>query len=275
MSGGLATDHSTHPPTLTEVIFYYILYSSFRSLTKTRKDWEVATKRAATVATLGPAVRLVVFKFLMRSELVPDYIPRLPSNRSSVAPAYNGTQVLPSTPDVWLADLRAGLLNTKGDYAFVGARVADERTNTKRKVRRGGLVEIVEVKISDVRFTFCRRRHLTDDPPPHENFVERFSQLVNTFVDFTKSNLWMTEAYLNPYLNKDGTTGKGSVLMIDCAGRKSAVNPDGTPIMVFEGGREKSSAPGMIGQGIGPKISILNKASELKLVGKNVQLITR
>ena len=235
----------------------------------------MATKRAATVATLGPAVRLVVFKFLMRSELVPDYIPPLPSNRSSVAPAYNGTQVLPSTPDVWLADLRAGLLNTKGDYAFVGARVADERTNTKRKVRRGGLVEIVEVKISDVRFTFCRRRHLTDDPP-HPDFVEKFDRLVNTFVDLTKSNLWAVQAYRNPYLNEDGTAGKGSVLMLNCAGRKEAVRPDGTPVLEYTGGREQVLTPEgrAISQGIGPKVSILNKASELKLVGKEVQLIS-
>ena len=227
------------------------------------------------LATLGPSVRLVVFKFLMRSELVPDCIPRLPINRSGVTPTVQGVEVMPSTPDVWLAGLRTGLLHTKGDYTFVGARVANERTNTKRKVRKGGLVEIVEVKMSDVRFTFCHRRHLADDPP-HPDFVEKFDRLVNTFVDLTKSNLWAVQAYRNPYLNEDGTAGKGSVLMLNCAGRKEAVRPDGTPVLEYTGGREQVLTPEgrAISQGIGPKVSILNKASELKLVGKEVQLIS-
>jgi len=233
----------------------------------------VRVAKTTTITTLGPQVRLVVFKFWVRSELVPACVPRLPINRSGVAPAYNGMLVLPSTPDVWLAGLRTGLLYTKGNYVFCGARVADERTNTKRKVRKGGLVEFVEVKMSDVRFTFVHHRHLTGEPP-HENFVERFNTLVNTFVGLTRSNLWMVEGYLNPYPNEDGTAGKGSVLMLNCAGRKEAVKPDGKPVMEYEGGREKPLMPGHIGQGIGPKVSILNKASELKLAGKKVQLVT-
>ena len=225
------------------------------------------------LATLGPKVRLVVFKFLMRSELVPNCIPRLLINRSGVTPTVQGVKVMPSTPDVWLAGLRTGLLNTKGDYLFVGARVAGERTNTKRKVRKGGLVEIIEVKMSDVRFTFCHRRHLTDDSP-HPDFVERFNQLVNTFVDLTKSNLWMVEGYLNSYLNKDGTASEGSVLMLDCAGRKEAVQQDSKPVMVFEGGQEQvlTSEGRVVSQGVGPKVSIRTKASEMNLAGKKVQL---
>ena len=126
-----------------------------------------------------------------------------------------------------------------------------------------------------MRFTFCYRRHLTDDPP-HPDFVERFDQLVNTFVDLTKSNLWAVQTYRNPYLNKDGTAGNGSVLMLDCAGRKSAINPDGTPVMEYEGGRKQVLTPEgrVIDQGVGPKVSILNKASELKLAGNKVQLVT-
>ncbi|MBI2674329.1 MAG: hypothetical protein HYX22_01125 [Candidatus Yanofskybacteria bacterium] len=125
--------------------------------------------------------------------------------------------------------------------------------------------------MSDVRFTFVHRKSISN-APPHKNFVERFNQLVNAFVDFTKLNLWMTEAYVNPYLNEDGTTGKGSVLMLDCAGRKEAVKPDGKPVMAYEGGREKLENG--FTQGIGPKVSILNKASELKLAGKKVQLVS-
>ena len=223
--------------------------------------------KAHTFATLGPSIRLVVFKFLMRSELVPDCIPRLPINSSGVTPTVPGVKVMESTPDVWLAGLRTGLLN-QGDYFFVGARVAGERISTKFKKGKR-----VEVKMSDVRFTFVHRKSI-NDIPPHKNFVERFNQLVNTFVDLTKSNLWMVEGYLNSYLNEDGTAGKGSVLMLDCAGRKEAVKPDGKPVMVFEGGREKPLMPGVVGRGIGPKVPLLNKASELKLVGKEVQLVT-
>ena len=231
------------------------------------------TTTIVTIVTLGPSVRLVVLKFLMRSELVPDCIPRLPIDRSGsgVTPTIRGVEVLPSTKDVWLADLRTGLLNSHGDYLFVGARVAGERTSTK--FRKG---KLVEVKMSDVRFTFVHRKSI-NDIPPHENFVERFNQLVNAFVDFTKSNLWTTMGHLNPYLNKDGTAGKGSVLMLDCAGRKEAVKPDGKPVRVYKGGREQVPAPEggrVISQGIGPKVSILNKASKLKLAGKNVQLVT-
>ena len=213
--------------------------------------------KTTAVATLGPKIRLVVFKFLVKSHLVPDCIPRLPINRSGVTPMVPGVQVLPSTPNVWLAGLRTGLLNTKGDYVFVGARVDDQRADGR----------------SDVRFTLCHRRHLSG-APPHENFVERFNILVNTFVDFTKSNLWAVQGYLNPYLLENGVPTSHSVLMLNCAGRKPAINSDGTPVMVYEGGREKSLMPGHIGQGIGLKISILNKASEMKLAGKKVQLVT-
>ena len=222
------------------------------------------------LATLGPKIRLVVFKFLIRSESVPDCIPRLLINRSSVTSMVQGVKVLPSTPDVWLVGLRTGLLNTKGNYVLVGARVAGEKTTTRFKMGKS-----VDVKTSDVRFTFCHRQHL-NDTPLHENFVERFNQLVNAFVGLTRSNLWMVEGYLNPYLNEDGTAGKGSVLMLNCAGRKEAIQQDGKPVMVFEGWREQVPTPEgeVVSRGIGPKVSILNKASNLKLAGKKVQLVT-
>ena len=205
--------------------------------------------KTTAVAMLGPSVQLVVFKFLIKSKLVPDCIPRLPINPSGVTPTVPGVQVMSSTPDVWLAGLRTGLLYTMGDYILVGAR-ANERADGR----------------SDVRFTFCHRQHLAENSP-HPDFVERFHQLVGTFIDLTKSNLWTTMAHLNPYLNEDGTASKGSVLMLDCNGRKEAIQPDGKPVMVYDERDE-------FGQGIGPKISILNKASELKLVGKEVQLVT-
>ena len=63
-----------------------------------------------TVATLGPQVRLVVFKFLVRSDLVPDFVPRVPVNRTDTAPSVRGKQILPSTRLVWLTPFVVYLL---------------------------------------------------------------------------------------------------------------------------------------------------------------------
>lgn len=222
------------------------------------------------VATLGPSVRLVVFKFLIRSELVPDFIPRMPVNSSGFTPATQGKEVLPSTPNVWLAGLRTGLLNSRGNYLLVGARVVGERTSTKWV--RG---KRVEVKTSDVRFTFCHRKHVNDKT--HPDFAERFNAIVNTFVDWTKSNLWTTMAHLNPYFDLDnGSTVNGAkVLMFSCARRTPAVNPDGVPVMVYEDGREKPTIPGQISQGIGQKVPLLEIASEIKMSENKVLFVPR
>lgn len=208
-----------------------------------------------TVATLGPSTRLIVFKFLTKGGLVSDCIPRLPINRSGITPTIRGKEVLPSTPNVWLASLQTELFNGC-DYIFVGAR-ADERWDDR----------------DDVRFTFCRRRHL-NNIPLHPNFVRRFDDMAKVFFDLGKSNLWTVMGHLNPYLNEDATADKGSVLMLDCNGRRQVINPDGTPVMVYESGREKPTFPGMPSQGIGPKVPLLNKASNLKIFGKKVQMFT-
>jgi hypothetical protein len=179
----------------------------------------------------------------MKSHLVPDCIPRLPINRSGVTPTILGVKVLPSTPNVWLAGLQAGLLNSH-DYIFVGAR-ADERGDDR----------------DDVRFTFCHRKSVTGTS--HPNFTARFNDLYHAFVDFTESNIWMTEAYLNRYLKEDGAAGKGSVLMLCCAGRRSVINPDGSEVMIY-------SARDELGRGCGPKISLLDTAGELTLTGKKL-----
>lgn len=231
--------------------------------------------RETAVATLGPSVRLVVFKFLIRSGLVPDFIPRIPTNSSGFTPATRGKDVLPSTSNVWLAGLRTGLLNSRGSYQLVGARVVGERVSTKTKVIKGVPTKKVEVKMSDVRFTFCHRKHVNDKT--HPDFAERFNAIVNTFVDWTKFNIWTTTAHLNPYYDLDsGSVVNGvKVLMFSCASRTTAVNPDGGPVMVYEGGREKPAFPGQFTQGIGLKVPLLNVASEIKISGNKVLLVPR
>lgn len=234
----------------------------------------VAQTEGTAITTLGPAVRLVIFKFLVRSELVPDFIPRIPTNSSGFTPAMQGRKVLSSTPNVWLAGLRTGLLNNCGSYLLVGARVAGERAYFKTKAV-GGVPTTVKVKISDVRFTFCHRKHVSGKP--HPDFAERFNDIVNTFVDWTKSNLWATMAHLNPYFNLDsGSVVNGaSVLMFDCASRTTAINPDGTPVMTYEGGREKPAFPGQISRGIGQKVPLLNLSSEIKMSDDKVLFVPR
>lgn len=208
------------------------------------------------IATLGPSVRLVVFKFLVREGLVPDFIPRIPTNSFGFTPATQGKEVLSSTPNVWLAGLRTGLLNSHSNYLLVGARVVVVSEGADGR--------------SDIRFTFCHRKHVSGEP--HPNFSARFNDIVSTFVDWTKSNLWTTMAHLNPYFDLDsGSAVNGAkVLMFSCAGRTPAIKQGGAPVMVYEGGREKSAVPGQIGQGIRPKVSLLNVSSEIRMSGNEV-----
>ena len=207
-----------------------------------------------TIATLGPEIRLVVFKFLLKSvALVPDCIPRLSVIKQGITPVLRGREILQSTPDVSLEHLQMHLLNDP-DYILVGAR-ANKRIDGKY----------------DVRFTFCHIQYL-NDTPAHPVFTARFEQLINVFIDFRKS-IWTTMAHLNSYLSEDGSSGKGSVLMWDCNGRRKAVNLDGSPVTVYEGGRQKPFGLGFVGQGIGPKVSLMDKASHLKLIDKKVQMV--
>lgn len=129
--------------------------------------------------------------------------------------------------------------------------------------------------MNDVRFTLCHRDHVSGEP--HPDFALRFHNIVNTFVDWTKSNLWATMAHLNPYFDLDrGTAVSGAtVLMFDCAGRALAINSDGTPVMVYEGGREKPTFPGQISQGIGQRVPLLNISSEIKMSGNEVLFVPR
>ena len=94
-------------------------------------------------------------------------------------------------------------------------------------------------------------------------------------MEIAKNNLWSVQGYLNPYLLENGVPTSHSVLMLNCAGRKEAIKPDGSPVMVYEGGRAEPLMPGYIGEGIGPKVPLIDKASRLELVRKKVQLITR
>lgn len=220
-----------------------------------------------TIATLSPSVRLVVFKFLIKSNLVPEVIPRLPIIRSWNTPTEEtrGRQVLVSTPDVWIPRIVLGLFD-KRNYKFIGARVAGERVSERMK--RGKLVEVM---MGDVRFTFCHRQHLSEKPL-HENFVAIKDRCYEVFAEMAINNLWSVEGYLNPHFQEDGTVGVGSVLMLDCNSRKQAIL-DGKPIKVFEGGREKPVFPRQTSQGIGPKVSLIDKASRLELTGNEVVLM--
>lgn len=208
-----------------------------------------------TVATLEPSVRLVVLKFLMKSHLVPDYIPRIPINRSG-DPISPGKKVLVSTPNIRISDLRTGLMN--GMYVFVGARANARSDNRSRAESR-----------SDVRFTFCHNMHL-NNVPPHPTFTARYDKFVNFLIDVTERNIWSVQAYLNPYLLENDAVTEDSVLLLDCADRKEVVNDDGSNVMVYERREIRDG----FSKGIGPKIPLINKASQLNLVDKDVKLIT-
>ncbi|MEK7603713.1 MAG: hypothetical protein AAB461_01155 [Patescibacteria group bacterium] len=186
-----------------------------------------------TITTLGLSVPLVVFKFLMKSHLVPDFIPRLPLNRD--VPTFKGKEVMASTPDVWLADLRIGLYNADSDYLFVGARA-----NTRGDGR------------SDVRFTFCHKQHL-NDTPSHPAFVSGRMEFITFFFDITWRNIWSVQAYLNPYFIND-TTNKDSVFLFNCSGRQEIVKSDGSDVLVHG-------------------VPLLSKVNQLNLVGKEVLLL--
>lgn len=197
-----------------------------------------------TVATLGPSVRLIVFKFLIKSNYVPDYIPRLPINRSGVMPAVRGQEVLPSTPTVYLGGVVREFFSSSGsgNYKFVGARVADEERDDGR---------------NDVRFTFCHRQHLNSSPS-HPNFKKMLTKLREALRRMTEDNVWSVQTYLNPYLLENGKACRGKVLMLNCNSRRQVVNPDGSEMMIWATHDE-------LGRGIGPKMSLLSTAGEITL----------
>lgn len=218
-----------------------------------------------TVAVIGPAVRLVVFDLLVRSDLVPRTIPRVirppvVTVPDAIREARKGRMVFPSTPDINMANLAAGLYlqRRRNDYSLVGGKVVDERGDGK----------------SQLVFTFCHRQYLSDDPP-HPNFVERRGDIEEFFRDATTNNLWTAMGFLNPYLMADGVHTGQSVLMLKCTGRKALFEPDGTPVMVYEGGREKATSPGQFTRGIGAKVSLTERAEKMNLVGNEIRLVTK
>lgn len=215
-----------------------------------------------TIATLSPSIRLVIFRFLMKSALVPDFVPRLPVQSSTATPTIRGVEVLPSTPNVCFMNLFEGLFKPKSKYEWRGARVAGERVS-KTQMIHGKLVEIMT---SDVRFTFCHRRHLNQDPP-HRDFVTRHDQLFNFLTRTIAGNLWSVQAYLNPYFQKDGAASNGNVLMFSCAGRRPVFNPDGSPVKIHYYEFERDKSP--IGLVVVP---LINTAKKLELIDKEVRL---
>lgn len=225
---------------------------------------------ATTIATLGPSVRLIVFRFLTRKGFMPNVVPFVPIVRSpgTVRPdkKREGRQVLPPTSETWLYGLVNYLLvlgldrpdhHNSTDYEYVGAGIVERRLDDK----------------DDTRFTFCHRsyRNNSDLNPNFKNHYEELSAvLMKTVMD----NLWLTSAYLNPYVVNDEQTDQ-SILMFDSNSRQEAIKQDGSPVMAYEDRREKSTVPGQIGKGIGSLVPLLKRANKLVLYPGNTIQIQR
>lgn len=202
----------------------------------------------------------------MRSDLVPDIIPRIPiMHNSEFNPATRGKEVLPRTPDIWLSALVLGLFKYRTEYAYVGARVADERISKIKTKWIHGKPVLEEIKSSDVRFTFCHRQHLNNGPL-HPDFLARYDDLMIALGRMTRNNLWETFGHLNPYLENDKQTDH-SILMLNCAGRKEAIKSNGTPVMVYQGGRDE------LGRGVGPRVRLTSFAHQLVLADNKVNFL--
>ncbi|OGN11619.1 MAG: hypothetical protein A3I26_02710 [Candidatus Yanofskybacteria bacterium RIFCSPLOWO2_02_FULL_43_10] len=190
-----------------------------------------------TIATLGLSVRLVVFQFLMRNNLVPTEIPHKRASDEPPLPPVPGVEVLESTPKVDLAALANKVAFTfSGDYELVDVW-------QKPHERNWGM--------SFVRFVFCRNEYVKKDEL-FPDFVAQKKGLERIFVEMTSNNLWATQGHLNPYLEKDGAATGHRVLMLGCAGR---IPND----WVFSGGRDENN------RGIGPKVLLSTRASKLNL----------
>lgn len=220
------------------------------------------------IATLGPSVRLIVFQFHVKNASVPEGIPKYSDFHKSTASQFQGTggiQVMEPTADV-LSDFVAD-----SGYCLIDAWYATEEEDWNRSV---------------VRFVFCRKEYENRRLRP--DFVDQRDSLLESFNGLTGKNLWKTMAHINPFFVEGKMTDE-SVLMLDCNSRKQTVKLVPTssvlidnmefptdfveqPVMVFQSGREKPRPGEFIGQGIGPKILLTDKANHLKLIGNEIVL---
>lgn len=231
-----------------------------------------------TIATLGPSVRLIVFQFHVKNASVPEDIPKYSDFHKPIAIQFDGTgvQVMEPTTGV-LSDFISN-----SDYHLIDAWHATEEENWTR---------------SAVRFVFCHKEHLNPAGLRPE-FVAQQVGLLESFNGLAGKNLWKTMAHINPFFIVGKATDE-TVLVLDCNSRKSTVklvrvnSPDifpklmdgaievteeapvleEVPVTVFQGGREKPRPGEVIGQGIGPKILLTDKANRLKLFDNEVVLM--
>ena len=184
-----------------------------------------------TLATLSPNLRMIVFQFLVNKDQVPSTIPLRQSTGASTLTPVSGVEVLPSTPKLNLLHLLDGICHYEGQgsYELIDAWFEyTERPDDKRKVR----------------FVFCERIHVRNESL-HTEFLAKRNKLVESLVNMLTDNLWATRGHINPYLLKDGSQTRHTVLMLDCAGRVSTVNPDGSSVKVWSGGRDPQTKRGV------------------------------
>ena len=183
------------------------------------------------IATLGPSLRLIVFQFLVRADQVPAVLPpKRDTSKPTVLLDLSGVEVMPSTPDVFLADFAGGIRrDLVNGYELVDAwkrKRADDR--------------------SAVRYIFCHRDFIKE---LNSEFVAKRDELVGSLANLVSDNLWRAQAHLNPYIEEGAVTGD-EVLMISCTGRNPRLDSSGQERAIYEGGRDG------FGQGIGRRISI-------------------
>ena len=191
-----------------------------------------------TITTLGPSVRLVVFQFLMRNDLVPAEIPH---KRASDAPPLSyvsGKEVLRSTPKTSLSPLLSQP-SFNENYKLVDAWEKPHESKWN---------------MSFVRFVFCHKEHVKDKEL-FPDFVAKRDNMESVLTDLVNKNLWATQGHLNRYFENSKPSGQ-QVLMLGCAGR---VPND----WVFSGGRDE------INRGIGPKVLLSALSHGLILTTSN------
>lgn len=195
-----------------------------------------------TIATLGPSVRLVILKFLMKNELVPAVVPAKRTPTTPPLPPVKGKEVLASTPGVDICSL-VNMVTFSDNYELVDVW---KKPHDRR--------------MSFVQFMYCRKEYVERDGLFPE-FAAKRDELMATLVSLATDNLWATQGHLNPHFNKDGSATGHQVLMFGCAGRK----PD---TEVYQGGRDPLTK-----QGIGPKVLLSTLAPRLDLQGAEVVLL--
>ncbi len=216
------------------------------------------------IATLGPSVRLVVFQFHMKNESIPENVPKYSDFHKPTASQLGtgGIRVMEPTVDVLLDSI------SNSGYQLIDAwHISEEDWNR-----------------SVVRFVFCHKEHINPTGLRTE-FVAQRDGLLTSFNNLAGKNLWKTMAHLNPFFIASKATSE-KVFTLDCNSRKQTMklvqtNKDKAeeiplweevPVTVFQGGREKVERG--IGQGIGPRVLLTDKAPQLKVFCHDVVLVT-